>query len=68
MNYKTASFFIFAVLMLLLVFMGYNPSPATVVLGGIAFLVLLVFQVFFILKSNEKSEKKFEDGDWYEHK
>jgi L-asparagine transporter-like permease len=67
MNYKTVSILIFVALMFLLVFMGYNPSPATVIWGGIAFLVLLVFQVYFILKSNDESGKKFEDDDWYEH-
>ena len=67
MDYKTWSPWIFIAFILLLAMMWASGSSFLIGLGIILAPILIIFQAYIILKSNEKSDESFEDK-WYENK
>lgn len=68
MNYKTWSIIIFAIFLLLFFILGFFKSDATVWMWQLGLPVLVIIQVFIILKAKEQSKKKFGEDEWYEKK
>jgi branched-subunit amino acid permease len=66
MHYKTATAWIFAVLVLSVVLMILYPTGLVIGLGMFLVPVLLLVQTVVVLRSSERSEKTFSEGHWYE--
>lgn len=66
MHYKTATAWIFALLVLSVIVMILYPTPWVIGLGMLMVPVLLLIQTVVVLRASERSNKTFSDGHWYE--
>ncbi|MEQ8705775.1 MAG: hypothetical protein RIC19_17745 [Phaeodactylibacter sp.] len=66
MHYKTASAWIFALLVLSVIIMMLYPTALVIGLGMLMVPVFLLIQAVVVLRSSEQSEKTFSEGHWYE--
>lgn len=65
MRYKKLSAWIFALLLLLVALMIVFPNTYTIGIGTIGLPVLIIFQVYIILKAKDESKHSFQDK-WYD--
>ncbi|MCB0559093.1 MAG: hypothetical protein KDD09_09130 [Phaeodactylibacter sp.] len=66
MHYKTATAWIFALLMLMVFLMIIHPSPFFIWLGAIGLPVMILVQAIVVLRAKEESNRQFSDEQWYE--
>lgn len=66
MHYKTATAWIFALLVLSVIIMMLYPTFVVIGLGMMLVPVLLLIQAVVVLRASESSKKDFSDGYWYE--
>jgi hypothetical protein len=65
MNYQTLTPWIFFALVLMVFLMAVHPSSFVIWLGFIGLPVLVLFQVFIVLKGKDESTNSFGDK-WYD--
>lgn len=66
MNFKSWSIIIFAIFLFLFFMLAFFKSDLTTWTWQLALPILLFIQVFVILKSKDKSDKKWDNDEWYE--
>ncbi len=66
MHYMLISAWIFAVLMLLLALLAFNPGPAMILLYSSVVPLLVILQAVVILRAKHTSTQTFADN-WYEY-
>ncbi len=65
MRYKKLSVWIFVLLLLLIALMIFFPNVYTIGIGTMGLPVLIIFQVYIILKAEDESKHSFQDK-WYD--
>lgn len=63
---KISIAWIIALLILDLIIMILFPEPIIIVLGIIALPILILVQVYFILKEQSLDKEEFNDNQWYQ--
>lgn len=66
MHYKTATAWIFALLVLSVIIMMLYPTMYVIGVGMMLVPVLLFVQALVVLRAKEKSDKSFSEDQWYE--
>lgn len=66
MHYKTATAWIFALLVLSVIIMMLYPTMYVIGVGMMLVPVLLLVQALVVLRAKEKSDKSFSEDQWYE--
>ena len=68
MHYKTATAWIFAILMLIVFLLFISPTPFVIGLGVIGLPVMILIQAIVVLRAKDESRQGFSDEQWYEDK
>ncbi|MCO6488535.1 MAG: hypothetical protein J5I98_08975 [Phaeodactylibacter sp.] len=66
MHYKTATAWIFVILMMMIFLLFIYPSPFIIGLGAIGLPVMILVQAVVVLRAKDESRHGFSDEKWYE--
>ncbi len=66
MHYKTATAWIFAILVLMVLLMALYPSTFIIGMGAIGLPVMILIQAIIVLRARDESKHGFSDDKWYE--
>lgn len=66
-NYKTWSIILFVLFIGLFFLLAFNKNTTTTWIWQLSLPLLLIIQIFVVLKARDETKKTFDD-EWYDHK